>query len=338
MEQPHAHIVRLVRTALNVPYANVVLCAAEARWLYVLDGADPSDAGSLHPLCTAVMGARDCAVMTVSDTSAHPRFADAGPLEDAAGLRSFAGVPLRMATGEVVGVLYAADVAPRTFLAGECSMLAQLGDCVVRELELRQRAACDDLTGFLTRRPFFDGLHRTLSEYMREGTQASVAILDLDHFKTINDRFGHAAGDRVLSCVADVCRAILGDGVSFGRLGGEEFAFAFPGVGLEEAANRLSDLRVAIESVRLSGVPEMIVTGSIGVAALSEDIPTVSAWCKMADAALYGAKQAGRNCVIVSRHTMSMPPGRPLAPVLVHHAHEADDVRPRDAVVQGSRH
>lgn len=317
-EPAFAHIVRLVRTALNVPYAAVVLCAPRSGWARAINGLTVTDPSALHPLCVETMGGARGVVFAVDDVDQDPRFQEMPEMAAASVVRSFVGVPLILASGENLGVLYAADVSARSFLAGECSMLSQLGDCVIRELELRQRAASDDLTGFLTRKPFFDALEHNLTGFMADGTPASVAILDLDHFKTINDRFGHATGDHVLSCVANVSRAILSDRVSLGRLGGEEFGFVFPNLPADDAAVLLCELREAIEAIRLPGVPDMMVTGSIGVAGLTNDIATVSAWCKMADAALYGAKQAGRNCVIVSRNTRALPPERHLAPVLVH--------------------
>lgn len=329
-DHPFAHIVRLMRLALGVPYSAVVLRAPCPGFLAALDGLVVAPGARLHPLLAATLEAPRGTGLMVPDVACDVRFRGCGDLPGAPALKSFAGVPLTLADGATLGVLYLGDLRARTFSPGDRAMLCELADCVTRELEWRKRATCDDLTGFLTRKPFFDTLNDCLAAFAARGTDASVAILDLDHFKAINDRHGHPVGDRVLSCVADVSRAVLGEATSYGRLGGEEFAFAFPGVSVEDAASRLCALREAVEAIRLPGQPDMVVTASVGVAGLTADVPTVSAWCKLADAALYGAKETGRNCVVVSSSSRCVPQTAERAPLLLHNR-AFGSARPRTA-------
>lgn len=306
---PFGHIVRLIKTALHMRFAGVVLVGADEDWRASMRDLPVSPLETLHPLLRATLEVEAGDRLVVQDIAADSRFCRGPVLPHAPDAVSFTGVPLTMTSGERVGVVWCADPVARLPVPERSGMLDELAHCVVRELELRQRAACDDLTGYLTRQPFFENLQRLQSEFVADGTPGTLAILDIDHFKSINDEFGHASGDEVLRAVSTTCRTVLGRSVSYGRLGGEEFAFAFPGVGLDRAVERLDAARRAIEAIRLSDADHITVTASLGVATLSDDIPTVSAWCRMADAALYGAKQAGRNRILVSRGTRALPSG-----------------------------
>ena len=164
--------------------------------------------------------------------------------------------------------------------------------------ELRELAIHDSLTGLWNRGMVLEQLGRELSRSRREGKALAVAIADLDHFKKVNDTFGHAAGDAVLREAADRMRSAIRDCDSIGRYGGEEFLLVLPGcdgaAGLavaERVRNRTAD-----EPVR-AGDALLPVTVSIGLA-FTEASPVGSeALVHAADEALYRAKAAGRNRV-----------------------------------------
>ena len=170
--------------------------------------------------------------------------------------------------------------------------------------EINQRALTDALTGLANRRSFDDHLHRVLSETDRFGGSAALILVDIDHFKTVNDGYGHDAGDAVLRAVART----LKDGVRTvdlcARYGGEEIAILLPhtdDLGAHELAERL---RHAIESrtVRHGG-DEIRVTASFGVASYPGGARTRDALFPAADRALYEAKHDGRNCVRRAQRT-----------------------------------
>jgi len=158
--------------------------------------------------------------------------------------------------------------------------------------KLEQMATMDPLTGAGNRRVMSD----QLAEAATQGSPAAVVVLDLDHFKEINDRHGHTVGDQVLVELADFVRARLREAEAFYRLGGEEFVILTPDTELDRVHERVDAMRREFKELMRSYAPAATI--SIGVAALrpGED---PSAWLKRADEALYRAKQAGRDRVVI---------------------------------------
>jgi diguanylate cyclase (GGDEF)-like protein len=165
--------------------------------------------------------------------------------------------------------------------------------------ELRQAAASDPLTGLPNRRRLMERGAEEAKRALRYRRPLTVLVLDLDHFKLINDEYGHAVGDDALKATAQCCRDALRDVDMFARLGGEEFVAVLTETGLEDAAAAAERLRVAVSELRLPQVPSLRLTVSIGVAAL-RDSDLFEAAVAHADAAMYQAKKAGRNQVRIS--------------------------------------
>nr|WP_255720502.1 sensor domain-containing diguanylate cyclase [Acuticoccus kalidii] len=254
----------------------------------------PLSQSDIGALCREVM--EHGAPLRITDVSGDPRFASA---DADAPIGAFAAVPL-LASGELpLGVLWVMNQTPHAFDTVEMTVMKNLARCVVNELLLRERAALDDLTGLMRRRPFMLRLKRLVDGYQRHHTPATLSIFDLDFFKSVNDRYGHQVGDAVLARVADLCRTALGPEATTARLGGEEFAVAFSGVGVEAAAQRLRRFRSALAHLRFDEAPDLSITASFGVCALTSAVVNASVWCRTADAALYGAKAAGRNQILV---------------------------------------
>ena len=175
------------------------------------------------------------------------------------------------------------------------------------EAELRTLAITDSLTDVLNRRYFLQLVDHEVERSKRYDKPLSILMLDIDHFKLINDTHGHDAGDRVLLALTGLVRSLLRRADIFGRLGGEEFAILLPEtdtLGAIQMAERLrralTDLDVSAESGPIS------VTVSIGVARLDKDVTSVDTLLKNADRALYAAKRKGRNRV----ETFDVPPQR----------------------------
>lgn len=164
--------------------------------------------------------------------------------------------------------------------------------CVLRDIterkrleaNLQQMATTDELTGAFNRRFFVQLCQRELVEAARRSSPTSLLLLDIDHFKRINDRFGHAAGDEVLRQVAVTGRQILRAEDSFARLGGDEFAVLLPGT-------------TAAQAVRVGEELAVQLTASFGVAQWRPEHTSVEGLLHRADCALYAAKRAGRNRV-----------------------------------------
>jgi diguanylate cyclase (GGDEF)-like protein len=154
----------------------------------------------------------------------------------------------------------------------------------------------DALTGLANRRCAFDWLDRLLKARAEEEFSLALVIFDIDHFKAINDCFGHPTGDAVLKRVAEIARRqVRGDDV-IGRIGGEEFIWLLPEVGAGAAGQRAEQLRVAIERGTTRGSDLPRATISLGLAQFRRG-DTAERLLARADAALYQAKQGGRNKV-----------------------------------------
>ncbi|HAS88514.1 MAG TPA: diguanylate cyclase [Desulfovibrio sp.] len=168
------------------------------------------------------------------------------------------------------------------------------------EDKLRKLATTDSLTGLSNRRFFMESAEDALVRSHRYGRDLSLLMMDIDYFKTVNDMYGHDAGDDVLKALSKTGLKILRNIDVFGRIGGEEFSILLPDTGLSGAELVAERLRAEIESKTMntrSGTFK--ITVSIGVATLNNDTRTLEHLLKAADLGLYAAKEAGRNQVKV---------------------------------------
>lgn len=170
-----------------------------------------------------------------------------------------------------------------------------------RAVELQQEADLDSLTGLPVRRSLLRVLKRDLAAAHRHARPLAVALLDLDHFKMINDTFGHATGDEVLKAVAGVLRQSLRATDSAGRWGGEEFVVLMPDTDNAGAAAVLEKIRQAIAEAKFPAPAQSLrVTASAGFTQYKGNIRSPEDLLDAADRALYKAKEAGRDCICVS--------------------------------------
>lgn len=163
--------------------------------------------------------------------------------------------------------------------------------------QLEEEAHRDYLTGLANRRYFIEQAELELARARRYNNPFSVAMLDLDHFKTVNDSHGHEAGDQLLRVMAEKCLEVLRDSDLIGRYGGEEFAILFPHLSAHEALEAAERLREEISHIDIC-TPDgqrIQITASLGVAELSPCDRNIDALLRRADQALYEAKNAGRN-------------------------------------------
>jgi diguanylate cyclase (GGDEF)-like protein len=167
------------------------------------------------------------------------------------------------------------------------------------EAELRRMAETDPLTGLANRRAFFEKSEAAFAGARAVGLALSVLVIDIDHFKAINDRYGHAAGDTVIEKVAEACAAMLRPSDVLARIGGEEFAVLLSARGEDEAAAVAGRLLGAVTRRPITvGGREVAVTVSIGVATRRPSDAGFAAMLARADAALYVAKNTGRGRVV----------------------------------------
>jgi diguanylate cyclase (GGDEF)-like protein len=175
-------------------------------------------------------------------------------------------------------------------------------DRKLMEFELSRLAATDSLTGLPNRRYFIETANREVERVRRFGTSTSVVMIDLDHFKSVNDTYGHAMGDQALCSFAQTCKKSLRPTDLLARLGGEEFAVLLPGAGAESGVGVAEMLRRSVAETAIEGSHGSInVTSSSGVTEILRSDRSIDDALRRADLALYAAKRAGRNCVM--QHT-----------------------------------
>ncbi len=247
-------------------------------------------------------------VVCTNDPSSHP--ASRGFPRGHPPLQSFLGLPVRF-NGRVVGMI-ALGNRPEGFDADLVTLLeplaATLGALIhARDLdlarqraeaELQRRATTDELTGLANRRSFLEAAAAAMARSARDGTALALAVLDLDHFKRVNDVHGHGAGDEVLRRFAQLAQALMRDVDLVARLGGEEFAVLLHGSDAEAAAQPLHRLRAALEATPVAHPGGVVhVTLSTGVATWGGPGMDIREWLAAADRALYAAKAGGRNAV-----------------------------------------
>lgn len=159
----------------------------------------------------------------------------------------------------------------------------------------------DSLTGIDNRRSWEEAVDGELKRYQRYGGTASLLLIDIDYFKSINDRYGHRVGDEVIRAIARLVQKRLRKSDSAGRYGGEEFGVLLPATPLKKALHLAERLRRGVESQTFASNCNIRCTLSIGVVELSEEIDSFSKWIDRADKALYQGKAQGRNQVVAHR-------------------------------------
>jgi diguanylate cyclase (GGDEF)-like protein len=316
VEERFQRITRLLRRHYHAAASSITLVDRDRQFSVSEEGLGRRESPRDQSICNLVVEGRS--PLVIEDLSQNRRSREFHDLIENLGLRFYAGVPLLSPEGYVLGSLCVYDHIPRRFSNSELEDLADFGAIVEDELYLRRideanqdlvgqlerlrlRAFVDALTGVWNRGALFDLLHREAERARRQREPLSVAMIDIDHFKRVNDSYGHATGDEVLK---ELCVRLRG-GVrpydALGRYGGEEFVVVFPHTGLEQAATQGERLRQLIEETPfdLAGDPQTI-TISLGIASLEPDDDTVPALLDRADRALYRAKRAGRNRVEVA--------------------------------------
>lgn len=202
--------------------------------------------------------------------------------------------------------------------------------------EVQQLAVIDELTGIYNRRGMLQFGEREFTRSARFQRPLSIIMVDLDHFKTVNDSLGHAAGDHVLQQVADCLQAKARSVDILARYGGEKLLLLLPEADLATAVHVAERLRRNLEEASISVGGETVrVTASFGVAALAADTPSLASLIAKADTAVYLAKRAGRNRVATAEGALSEAPALEIAPSPRGTAEEANTRRPSAATNEG---
>ncbi|MGO9830658.1 MAG: diguanylate cyclase [Myxococcaceae bacterium] len=303
----------LVTERLRIDYFSVLLMNAESRL---------EEAASVPPRMTGTRGtfrlgegaagraAESLLPVYLPDLAQAP---DARPLGPTAG--SLLSLPV-VHQGRLLGVLNLQRTATEAFAAEEVELLAAVADQAAMAIQNARLHAetvalsiTDALTGLANRRHLFRQLEQEVARAARFRTQVSVVMMDLDHFKDLNDAAGHIAGDSVLRQVAEVLRGQVRRVDVVARYGGEEFCLVLPQVAKADAVEVADKLRRSIAELAFGSAPAGRVTASAGVAHLPTDATTLEGLLEAADAALYASKHRGRNRITAFEPDLDKPEG-----------------------------
>jgi diguanylate cyclase (GGDEF)-like protein len=284
---------RVLSTAAGYNLFDEALQAAEAT----------RPASGSSPSLIAVREKRPVAIPDIGADTLHGPWLKTAVAQ---GYASFLAIPL-IAQDRALGCMNLYVTEPHEFDADEIQLLSTLASQAAISIEnarlfeeTRQLAITDDLTRLANHRQFYLQLASEVRRAQRYGRSLSLLLLDLDHFKLYNDRYGHLAGDQALREMAEVLRRNARDVDMPARYGGEEFAIILPETDLERAVVQADRIRAAIASHAFRGMhsnPQGDLTVSIGVAALTPGLRRIEELVHGADQALYRAKSRGRNRV-----------------------------------------
>lgn len=296
-EEPFERVARLTSRILNVPMATVAFLDGHRQWFKARLGIEACETARGPALCNVTI--RQSEPLIVTDTLQDGRFADNPLVIGPPHVRFYVGIPLRSAGGQNIGTLCAMAPEPRSITAREIAILKDLAAVIMDALELRELATVDALTGALSRRAFREAATKQLALAKRHGHEATCLLFDLDHFKAVNDSYGHSVGDTVLAQTVASCRSVLRESDLIGRVGGEEFAVMLPHTGRAASLGVAEKLRSAIAAQRFAGTEgHFSVTASCGLATSSPAQSDLDTMLQRADEALYAAKANGRDrCV-----------------------------------------
>lgn len=285
----------LCKRIFGVSMSTLTLIDGHRQWFKAEIGMTDRETDRRPALCSLAI--EQDTPLVIPDTHDDPRVTDNIFVRGRPFIRFYAGVQLKI-SGVNIGTLCIMDTEPRQFDSDALAILSDLAAVAVDELLLRNLSMQDSLTGALSRRAFRAEAERLSALANRHRHNLTLAVLDVDHFKEVNDRYGHAVGDAVLSSIIATCRKSLRGSDVIGRIGGEEFALLLPHTELANAMAAIEKARLAIAGQPVdTPCGPVAVTCSFGAASLLNGQHFDEA-LHNADLAMYSAKNAGRNQVI----------------------------------------
>lgn len=294
-------IARVAATSLKMPVVLIALSDGDGRLFKSVVGRDIADIRALQVLCNHLVGEQD--LIEIFDTTRDARCTDNPLVTGPEQIRFCAGAPIRSQDGRRAGTLAVLDCTPRRLTEVEKQLLTDLASLATHELDIRRVAATDPLTGAWNRRMLEQVAHNEFHRSRRLERPFSVAVMDLDHFKSVNDRYGHDAGNDALRAFARTFRTVMRAEDWLFRVGGEEFVALLTGASAKAAFMGIERLRAAIEAREVEtpdGPFHITISGAVIEAADSRGRPHASldTLIRKADMGLYEAKRDGRNRIV----------------------------------------
>ena len=312
-EAQYDGIARLAAAICGTPIALVSLVDCDRQWFKARVGIGATQTPRASSFCDHALASPG--LFLVPDALADARFRDNPLVTGDPNIRFYAGAPLTDPDGFALGALCVIDRVPRDLtavqrdalatLAGQVAVLLEARRQVARlersrgelqraNAQLRRLAVTDGLTGLRNRSAFDGRLAEAYALAARHGRPLSLVLLDVDHFKSFNDAFGHPAGDEVLKSVAATVAGAARSTDTVARYGGEEFVLVLPDTDYAGAMVLAERCRQAVADAPWGPRP---ITVSVGVSTLTPTTADAATLVREADEALYRSKQAGRNRV-----------------------------------------
>jgi len=262
-EERFDRLTRLATHVFNVPIALVSLVDENRQWFKSCQGLDTDETDRDISFCGhAILGDE---AFIIEDTHADHRFADNPLVTGEPHIRFYAGYPIQYLDGSKLGTLCLIDYQPRDFSERDRLILKDIANIAEAELQALELATVDELTGIYNRRGFFSMAERTVSLCQRQQLPLSLVFLDLNEFKPINDRFGHAEGDKALKLFARLLRQVCRQSDIAARMGGDEFVLLLANAGQEDDEKVLSRFAALIEQANAAQQLGYKITYSYGV-------------------------------------------------------------------------
>jgi len=316
IEERFERITRIVCQALDVPIAAISLIDCDRQWFKSIQGLDITETSRKVSFCAHTILQDE--PLVIPDALKDERFSDNPLVTSDPKIRFYAGCPLILGDTYKIGSLCAIDQAPREMTDDQIMLLSDLTAMVQSELnnialteahhslvndlkEAERAALIDPLTRLWNRAGGQNLLKREWDYAIRRGTPLSVAMVDIDHFKQINDSFGHCIGDQVLQKVSEVLLGSLRTFDVVSRWGGDECLIILPGCEKQDLFQALERLMSAVQNLKMkTDIGALTTTVSIGASTIYPKFDVdIASFIKAVDMAMYEAKEQGRNQFIV---------------------------------------
>ncbi len=289
-EERFDRLTRLAQRMFRVPIALVSLIDEDRQWFKSCVGLDVAETPRDISFCGhAILGDE---IFLVENALLDERFADNPLVSGAPHIRFYAGCPLRYFDGSRLGTLCIIDTKSRTLAPEDRLALKDLAELAERELAAVELATLDDLTGLPNRRGFLTMAEKAVNLCDRESIPESLVFLDLDGFKDINDRYGHAEGDKALLTFANLIKSSFRKSDICARLGGDEFAALLPKATAALAKESIVRLRESVAEHNAKAQAGYDLAFSEGIVEVDRGYnTTIEALLSQADAKMYREKR-----------------------------------------------
>jgi diguanylate cyclase (GGDEF)-like protein len=236
---------RLAVRVFQVPFSMVTLVDSDRQWFKSRQGISISESPRDVSFCAHAI--LEDEILVVSDTRKDPRFLDNPMVTVESGVRFYAGCPIRSRKGFAIGTLCIAGPEPMELSEPDRQILKDLARMLQEEINQHTLATVDELTGLSNRRGFLGIAGHAIAMCKRMNRPATLMFFDLDGFKEVNDKFGHAEGDKVLVDVGQLLLSEFRYSDVIARLGGDEFCVLLTGTDANQVARPLENLNLAVQ-------------------------------------------------------------------------------------------